>query len=167
MADEFLSVQVLNERKLLRNIESIPDVVRGVLVEKIKGWTQLMMDEVLANITSRLKVGTGKLLDGVQMEIIENGLIVEGRVYIAGVPYAVAQEKGAQTGPHIIRPRDARVLAFLAASGSKVFAMRVFHPGGVIPAKNFMRDAYRTVSPKVTRGLRYNLVEKFRKMGLA
>lgn len=166
MAEDFISVEVLNERKLLRNIESIPDIVRGVLVEKVEAWTRALMDEVIGNIRSRLNTKSGKLLEGVSMEVTQQGLLVEGRVYIAGVPYAQAQEEGAQTGPHIIRPRDAKVLAFLAASGNKVFAMRVFHPGGQIPGKHFMKDAYRTVSPKVTRGLYYVLVEKFKRAGL-
>lgn len=166
MANDFISVQVLNERKLLRNLEELPDTVRGVLVEKVRGWTQDLHDEVIANIRERLKTKSGDLLEGVQMEIIQEGLRVEGRVYIAGVPYAQIQDQGGVTPPHIIRPRNAKVLAFLAASGHKVFATRVFHPGGQIAPKNFMKDAYRTVSPRVTRGLRYHLVEKLRRVGL-
>lgn len=163
--EDFLYVKTLNERKLLKNIEDIPDDVRGILVDKVREWTTKIYDSVISNIHARLKTKSGKLLEGVEMEVVQEGVRVEGRVWIAGVPYALAQEKGAVTPPHQIHPRDGRVLAFLAASGHKVFATRVFHPGGQIPAQHFMKDAYRSVSPQVTRGLRYHLVEKFRQKG--
>lgn len=162
MADDFLFVNLLNDRKLLRNIEDIPDVVRRVLVEKVKFWTEGLRDQVVSNIQSRLNTKSGKLAQNVQVEVIQDGIRFEGRVYIAGVPYAIAQDKGAVTPAHIIRPRNAKVLAFIAATGDKVFAARVFHPGGIIPPTYYMRDAYRFMSPKVTRGLRYQIVEKIR-----
>lgn len=162
MADDFLFVDLVGDRKLLRNIEEIPDTVRRLVAEKIRGWTEALRDQVVENIQSRLNTKTGQLARSVQVEIIQDGIRVEGRVYIAGVPYAVAQDKGAVTPAHIIRPREAKILAFIAATGDKVFATRVFHPGGVIPPTYYMRDAYRFMSPKVTRGLRYQIVEKIR-----
>lgn len=160
MADDFLFVDLTGDRKLLQDIDAIPDIVRDVLKEKIKYWTEVMRDKVLENIEERLRSKTGRLGNAVQMEVVEDGIRVDGHVYIRGVPYAAAQDKGAIISPHEILPRNAKVLAFYAATGNKVFASRVFHPGGIIPPKYFMRDAYRFVSPKITRGLRYYIVEK-------
>jgi hypothetical protein len=42
-------------------------------------------------------------------------------------PYAAAIDKGAS--PHVIRPRRARALRFIARGGSVVFAQKVNHPG--------------------------------------
>lgn len=160
--DDLYYIDAVNDRKLLQNIEEMPDVVRLILKEKITGWTTMMRDQVIDNIQDRLKRGSGKLENAVRMEIIQDGLRVEGRVYISGVPYAQIQDKGGVTPPHIIRPRDAKILAFYAATGNKVFATRVFHPGGVISPTYYMKDAYRYISPKITRGLRYQIVEKIR-----
>ena len=160
--EPFLYVNLLNERKLLQNLEQIPDVTRGVLLDKVRVWTEKMREAVIGNIISRLKQKTGLLAQSVEIEIIQEGIRVEGRVYIAGVPYAQAQEKGAVMPAHIIRPRDAKILAFIAATGDKVFATHVFHPGGIIPGTFYMKDAYRTMSPKVTGGLYYELVRKLR-----
>ena len=157
MAD-FLYVNLLNERKALQKIEEIPSVVRGILAQKVRVWTEKLRDLVVENITTRLKQDTGKLAQSVRMEVTQEGLFVEGRVYIAGVPYAKIQEEGGVTPPHIIRPHNAKVLAFYAATGNKVFAAHVLHPGGAIPATHFMKDAYREMSPQVTRGLRRELM---------
>lgn len=159
---DFLYVQILNERKLLRDLEAIPDDIRTVVREKTREWTYRLRDLVIDNIQSRLNRVSGKLEDGVQVEFVEDGLRMDGRVYIAGVPYAKAQEQGAEIPPHIIRPRNAKVLAFMAATGDKVFALHVLHPGSKVPATHFMRDAYREMSPKVTAGLYYQIVRKVR-----
>lgn len=160
--EDFLYVQILNERKLLRDIEAIPDDIRIAVREKTKEWTYRLRDLVEDNIRDRLNRVTGKLEDSVQVDFVEEGLRLDGRVYISGVPYAKAQEEGAEIPPHIIRPRNAKVLAFMAATGDKVFALHVLHPGAKIPATHFMKDAYREMSPKVTAGLYYQIVRKVR-----
>lgn len=160
--DDFISVNLLNERKLLRDIEAIPDDIRAILREKIKSWTYQLRDLVESNIVERLRRVTGKLEDSVDVEFTEDGLRIEGHVFIHGVPYARAQEDGAEIPPHMIFPKNGKVLAFMAASGDKVFATHVFHPGGLVPPKHFMKDAYREMSPKITRGLYYQVIEKAR-----
>lgn len=162
MANDFLMVNLLNNRKLLRDIESIPSIVQELLREKIKAWTEELKEVVLDNIRSKLKSKSGKLEDAVDIGFTEDGLRLEGHVFIAGVPYAQAQEKGAIIRPHWIFPVNAKTLAFYAASGDKVFAARVWHPGGIIPPHYFMRDAYRYMSPRITRRLRYYIVERIR-----
>lgn len=162
MADDLLTVKLLGDRKLLRDIEAIPDDIRLVVNEKIKAWTAQMRDLVVSNIVQRLNRKSGKLEDNVDMEITQEGLRIEGHVFIHGVPHARAQERGASIPPHIIRPKNAKVLAFMAASGHKMFALHVMHPGASVPAANFMKDAYREMSPKITGGLYYQIVRKVR-----
>lgn len=163
MSDDFLSVELLKERKLLQDIDAIPDDIRAILRDKMSRWTQDLADLVSANIADRLKRVSGKLEDSVDWEFDDGGLSVSGHVFIHGVPYARAQEEGAQIPPHLIYPRNGKVLAFMAATGDKVFATRVFHPGGVIPPKHFMKDAYREMSPKITNRLYDNITRKLKK----
>jgi len=159
---DFLYAEIVGDRNLTRNLDQLPDIVREILLDKVRSWTEALRDRVEENIVDRLKQKTGNLLKGVQMEIIEDGVRVDGRVYIAGVPYAVAQEKGATTPIHEILPRNSKVLAFMAATGDKVFATRVIHPGGKIPAANYMRDAYREMGPEISRGIKTAIVQGIR-----
>jgi hypothetical protein len=161
--DDFLYVEVIGERNLLRNIDRMPDTVRAILLEKAKIWTNKLMERVIENITARLKSKSGRLLEGVKMEIVENGVRIDGRVYIEGVPYARAQEEGASTPPHMIYPKNGKILAFMAASGHKVFASRVFHPGGQVLGQHFMKDALRSMGPEISRGVKTSVVEGIRR----
>lgn len=159
---DFLSVELIGERALTRNLEQMPDAVRAILLDKVRMWTEDLYQKVEDNIIDRLNQKTGRLLEGLDMEVTTEGVRVEGRVFISGVPYAKAQEDGAVTPPHMIYPRNAKVLAFIAATGDKVFATRVFHPGAVIPAKNFMKDAYREMGPQISRGIKNAVVQGIR-----
>lgn len=58
-----------------------------------------------------------------------------------GYNYARGLERG--TRPHIIRPRRARVLTFVAASGQRVYTTMVRHPG--TKAYRIMETAMRRV----------------------
>jgi hypothetical protein len=173
MNDHFLSVDLTGERKLLQGFDEMPDIVRAVLRKKVETWTNRLRDMVEDNIRTSLNKTVGikpkkysgsprHLADSVEVEIVDAGLKINGNVYIRGIPYAEIQDSGGHTPPHVIRPREAKILAFIAASGDKVFATRVFHPGAVIPPTHYMRDAYRTMSPKVTDGLYYELVRKIK-----
>lgn len=160
MAD-MLTVEVLGDRNLVRNLDQMPAVVRAILLEKAGDWTTEIYDETLSNIQSRVNSVSGKLEAAVKMNIREIDGRIEASVYIDGdeAPYAAAQERGAIIPPHIIRPREAKVLAFLAATGDKVFALHVFHPGAVIPPHWFLRDAKRTVAPRITTGIKKAVVD--------
>jgi phage gpG-like protein len=61
------------------------------------------------------------------------GLVVVG----TSVPYAAIHNNGGHTGPHIIRPKKAKALRFMGASGEFIFRKSVKHPGSVIPARPF------------------------------
>lgn len=171
MAD-FLQLTVLGDRNLLRNLEQMPDTVRAILLEKTRALTEDMADKVRANIEARLSKTQGKskeysgspthLKDAVEVRIVEDGIRIDGQVYIEGIPYARAQEEGAATPPHMIYPKNGKLLAFIAATGDKVFATRVFHPGGQIPPTWFMKDAYREMGPRISRDIKNAVVQGIR-----
>lgn len=169
--DDFLYVDVLGDRNLLRNIDQMPDIVRAILLEKVKSWTEKLKEKVEENIHERLnksskpKIYSGSpkhLADSVEVEIIEDGMKIDGRIYIAGVPYARIQDEGGATPPHMIYPTKSKVLAFLAASGDKMFATRVAHPGGHVPASRYMKDAFREMGPEISRGVKLSVVQGIR-----
>lgn len=159
---DFAYADLIGDRTLTRNLDRMPDTVRAILLDKVKVWANRLRDRVQENIQARLGSKTGKLAESVEVEILNDGLRVDGRVFIAGVPYALAQEKGAAIPPHMIYPRNAKLLAFIAATGDKVFATRVFHPGGQIPPKYFMKDAYREMGPEISRGIKNSIVQGIR-----
>lgn len=160
--DDFLYVDVLGDTNLLRNIDQMPDVVRAIVLDKVEVWTAQLEQDVRDKITSRLKEQSGKLLSGLDSEVIEEGKRIQGRVFIHGVPYAKPQEEGATVGPHMIYPNKGKVLAFLGGTGQKIFATRVSHPGGHIPAHHFMKDAFRERGPQFSRAVKKAIVDGLR-----
>lgn len=168
---DFLYIDVLGDRNLLRNLDRMPDVVRAILLEKVRSWTERLRDQVEENIHARLnktskpKIYSGSpkhLAESVEVEIIEDGIKIDGRVFIAGIPYARIQDEGGAIPPHMIYPQKSKVLAFFAASGDKVFATHVAHPGGQIPASRFMKDAFRDMGPEISRGIKTSVVQGIR-----
>lgn len=165
MADsDFLSVKIVGERTLLRNFDSLPDIVQAIVLAKVEGYTKDLEDEVIQSIESKTNTKTGKLLQAVRREVVARDGRVEGRVYIdeSVAPYAKAIDQGAATPPHMIYPKNGKVLAFIGATGDKVFATRVFHPGGQITPRYFMKDARRSIGPQLTRGLKNAVVQGIR-----
>ena len=162
MTGDFLSIEVLGERNLLRNVDQMPETVLHILRAKTAMWLEKLESAVVASIERNLKTKTGKLAAGVKSILYDDGMLVGGSVYIAGVPYARIQDQGGVTPPHIIRARNSKVMAFYAATGNKVFATRVMHPGGVIAPTYFMKEAYREVSPDVGKGIKKAIVEGIR-----
>lgn len=162
MAKDFLSVEVVGDRNILLNIDRMPVVVQEILADKVRDWTEQTYQKVIANIDERTQERSGALAGGVDYRIDEGNGRVEGTVFIEGVKYAGAQEKGAIIPAHIIRPRNAKILAFKAASGDKVFATEVFHPGAVISPLNFMRDARREMAGVISRGIKNAIVKGIR-----
>lgn len=159
---DFLHIDIIGERNALRNLDKMPDTVRAILVEKVSRWLDEVKQAVEDNINAKMQTKSGKLGSSVQKELVLEANRVDGRVFIRDVPYAAAQEKGAAIPAHIIRPRQAKVLAFFAASGDKVFATRVFHPGAQLLPQHFMKDAYNQKAPEFTRGIKQAVVEGIR-----
>jgi hypothetical protein len=161
-ADDFLYLNILGESNLLRNMDQLPDVVRALLLEKAQDWAEELESDVADNIQSRLKQKSGKLLRGLGHEVKVTGKMILARVFIRGVAYARPQEEGGQTPAHMIYPNKHRVLAFYGYEGKKVFATRVSHPGGHIPAHHFMKDAFRERGPEIARGTKKAVLDGIR-----
>lgn len=159
-----IDIEVLANRKRIDGLDDLPEEILVALEERLYDLMDEMEAAAYDNLTSRLGFVTGRLENALQLEVTGSGSQLSGRVFIEGVPYAKAQEEGAVIPPHLILPRG-KILAFMAATGDKVFATRVFHPGGTIEGKHFMRDAYREVSPKVTNSLYYYAVRKLKALG--
>lgn len=165
---DFLSLSLLGDRNLTRNLEQLPGVVNQVLLEKLKVLANELADKVEDNIGNRLgrgnkpKTYSGSpkhMIDSVGVSVrIINGA-VSASVFIDGIPYAKAQEKGAIVPPHMIYPKRVQLLSFIGSRGDRVFASRVSHPGGRIPATFFMRDAYKEMSPQISKEIKKAIVK--------
>lgn len=162
--NDFLSVQVVGEKALLRNFDSLPDVARAIVLAKVEAYTEQLESAVIESIEEKTTTQSGKLLSAVRRDVIEQNGRVEGKVWIDEnvAPYARALEKGASIPPHMIYPKNGKVMAFIAATGDKVFATRVFHPGSQITPRYFMKDARRSMGPTISRGLKNAVVQGIR-----
>ena len=162
MSDDPFFVTVIGANRL-NSFDRQPEVVRKILLDKVAVLTEKLAQVAGRLMSERLKSKTGRLTPSdIQTEVNEVGGGVVGRVFIQGVPYARIQEEGGQTSPHIIYPKNSKVLAFIGATGDKVIASRVFHPGGHIPGQHFFKDAYRQMGPEISRSLKKALVEGIR-----
>lgn len=66
----------------------------------------------------------------------------------ASVPYARIHELGGQTKPHVILPKNGKVLAF-TIGGKKIFCTKVNHPGSKIPARSYLMSSVWEMMPKM------------------
>lgn len=159
---DFLTIDVVGANRL-RNFDRQPEIVQRILLAKIEAFTDKLARTAGDLMSERLQSKTGRLTsDKIQTEVTQEGSRVTGKVFVAGVPYAKIQEEGGTTRPHEIYPRNGKVLAFIGATGEKVVARSVYHPGGTIQGKHFFKDAYRQMAPEISRGLKKALVDGIR-----
>lgn len=81
------------------------------------------------------RIDTGNLINSIQMRTFTRRGFPVVRIGTS-VEYSLFVHNG--TAPHVIRPRNARALAFPGRDGRTVFAMRVNHPG--MQANPFLVD---------------------------
>lgn len=170
--NDFLYVEVTKETNILRGLDRMPEIVKVIVAEKIKLGAEKIKETAESNVRSRLNKthkdkkysGSPKhLADSIEIELTNDGIRVNGRVFVdPSIPYAHIQDRGGQTPPHMIYPREAKVLAFMSATGDKVFALRAFHPGGAIPASRFLKDAFRQHGPNIARSIKTGIVQGIR-----
>lgn len=159
---QFLEISIAGDNNLLRNFDQFPSVVQAIILQKMKYWMEELEDEVQANIRERLDEKTGNLLRSVKATVVLSGKSVKGQLTV-NHKGALAQEKGAIIPPHIIRPRNAKILRFWDVYGQKRYALRVFHPGAVLKAKYFVRDARKQVVPLMMKDLKKSIVDGLRR----
>lgn len=100
------------------------------------------------NIVAGTPVRTGIARGSIQLsQVNESGAVVSG-----SAKYLPSIEEG--TRAHVIRPKNAKVLAF-NAGGQKIFAKSVKHPG--TPARHMFRDGVKATEPKVIPILKKHL----------
>lgn len=93
-------------------------------------------DEIAADMRHAAPVDTGRLKESIAVDDVERGTGFMARVRIwARTPYAVFVELG--TRPHIIRAKNAKVLADVEEG--EFFGPLVHHPG--TKANPFMRSS--------------------------
>lgn len=140
MTDSIVSITV-DTGQADRKLRALPEVLRGRLRTVIVRDTKDLAALVRSNLSGAvLNTRSGRLLNSLKNEMVENAASVYGRVYSQGVPYAGIQERGGQTKPHEIRPINVRALHFFMG-GSEVFATVVHHPGSKIPARPAFQGA--------------------------
>lgn len=135
--------------RYVRLTEDVRGRIRAVIIKD----NPILAGKVRANLSGRvLNVRSGKLLNSIRNEMVENATSIYGRVYSQGVPYAGIHERGGVTRPHVIVPVRAKALRF-EVGGKVVFAQRVNHPGSKIPARPYLAPALAEMTPQILRDL--------------
>lgn len=161
-SSDYFYAEVVGQQRV-SNFDRMPAIVQTILTEKIEAYTERMADIAGDLMAERLGTKTGRLnASAIQTVVTKDGKTIRGSLRLANIPYARIQEEGGTTPPHMIYPRNAKVLAFIGATGDKVIARRVYHPGGMIEGKHFMRDARRQLGPEISRGLKKAIVDGIR-----
>lgn len=135
-----------------RLTEDVRARIRGVIVKDAPQLAARVRTKLNGEV---LQSRTGRLLNSVKNEMVENASSIYGRVYSKGVPYAGIQEHGGQTRPHDIYPRNASALAFFWGKvGRNVVFAHVHHPGSKIPARPTFGAALKEMTPQIVQDLK-------------
>lgn len=130
-------------------LKAIPEQARKrlrvVIVRDAKELAALVRTKLSGSV---LHIRSGRLINSVRSEMVENATSIYGRVYSQGVPYARIHEYGGQTKPHVILPVKASMLHFWVG-GKEVFTRRVNHPGSKIPMRSYMRSSLAELKAKL------------------
>lgn len=89
-------------------------------------------------------IDTGRLRNSITRRLTPSSVEVGSNVV-----YAAIHQLGGRTGPHVIRPRRKKALAF----GGRVFRS-VNHPGSNIPARPFLPDEGSADMDEITATIR-------------
>ena len=73
------------------------------------------------------------------------------------VPYALIQDKGGITKPHLIQAKAGKVLAFMVGSDTR-FLRHVHHPGSKIPASGWFSNVLAKQEPILSAMMQPNVV---------
>lgn len=125
-------------------MEQLEEYQKNIASRVFDGLT-ILEANIVQNIKSRsgLHVRSGALLNSIgssKKVLVTATGEVTGEIGPEGIAYAAIHEFGGTTGPHVIVPRNSKVLAFMAG-GKQVFSKIVNHPGSVIPARPYLGPA--------------------------
>lgn len=158
-------IKISGYDQLIRNLDQMPVMVRVLLREKFEALAEDMQVELEDDIYRKMQgeESTGQLAESVQSYVQESGGQIQLVVGFDGtVNYARIQDKGGRTPPHMIYPNKGRVLAFMGNAGKMAFATRVFHPGAVIPAKNYLKDLRAKFAKRIASETKKAIVQGIR-----
>lgn len=137
-----ISVEVQNAEQVTEFVGQIPERVRARLRDVVGTQTIGLRDAVKSKIGSLFKSGRGPLYQSIRAQTEEQtNVSISGTVGSEGLPYARIQEYGGTTPPHVILPKNAKVLAFPGKDGKMVFTRKVNHPGSNIPSRSYLRSS--------------------------
>lgn len=89
---------------------------------------------------SSVNVQTGNLLNSITYEIIDKGLVVEGRLGPENVPYAAIHEFGGTLPARFVKPRLRKALKF-QKGGEDIFSSGHMIPPVKIPPRPYLQPA--------------------------
>jgi HK97 gp10 family phage protein len=131
-------------------------------IQASREWANEMGPIVEAELRAEAPVGkgtgSGRLRDSIKFRRA-SGLSSIALEFGSDVPYASYVENG--TAPHVILPRNARRLRFVARGGDLVYSAMVNHPG--TKPNPFARNAMMRLSPLIAQSFKDNVEAQFRK----
>lgn len=147
-----LSVELVDNAtlRLGRLPEEVRKQLRAVMVRDGKDLAARVRGKLSGPV---LKMKSGRLMNSIKSQMVENAATIYVRVFSSGVPYAAIHEYGGQTRPHLIVPRNARALHFMGANGMDTFASVVHHPGSKIPARSYLRSSLQDMRDQLIRNM--------------
>ncbi len=151
---DIIGIELVGLTQLAARLDRMDPAVQNRLRVFLSDFGIRVREQVKANIVTNFHGSTGPLYQSVQgpEHTEQTGSITE-RVYTQGVPYAAIQEYGGTTPPHVILPKNGKVLAFEGRNGM-VFARRVNHPGSRIPEQSYARLALTQLLSQFEGGIR-------------
>lgn len=107
---------------------------------------QIVEARTKAEVPSRTGVGR----DSLHAEVVQSTKGRSARIQLMGLKRLLYVKGGVK--PHVIAPRNGRMLAWLNDNGTLVFARSVNHPGQ--QANDFVARGWSAAEPEVRRTLR-------------
>ena len=150
-----LNITLAGDDALQARLDAFPAALADGLAVKAQALSEALADKVRNEKLSGevLNARSGALRGSIGAEVASDGEAVSASVGSYGdVKYAAIQEYGGKTGAHEILPDKAKALAFLAG-GAMRFAVRVEHPGSVIPERSYLRSSLAEMSAEILAAL--------------
>lgn len=156
-----VNIVVNGDTEVIAKFKSMPAAVHAALLQKVHALALKLEAHVKKNKLSGqvLNRKSGRLVRSIGSRVLDSAAAVFGIVFQSSdVPYGAIHEYGGKTSPHLIVPKNAKVLAFTKA-GSKVFASKVNHPGSQFPSRSYMRSSLRDMSTEISLGMKEAIVK--------
>ena len=134
-------------RVVSTGLKNLSEQLRGRIVNDT---SQRIAEIIEARTKQEVPVDSGRGRDSIDAQVEQSTRGVSSRIVLTGNHYLKYVKEGTQ--PHIIRPRNGRVLAWLNGNGSITFAQSVMHPGQ--QANDFVSRAWASAEPDVRSTLR-------------